>query len=146
MKIELEEPFKSKWNNGYLQIHPSGRKYVVLFNSDLDRTIISYARYLMGVKLGYFVPDDLEVDHKDDDKTNDDINNLQLLTGEENRLKQQYRYVMNQTNYGFHCACCETPFILTEREVKNRLYKGVEYAFCGRSCAANYNHWLKKSL
>lgn len=142
--MELQEPYKSKWRKFYLQNHPSGRKYIVLFNSDSDRTIISYARYLMGVKLGYEVPDHLEVDHKDNDKTNDDINNLQLLTGEENRLKQEYHFVMNQVNIGLHCANCSTPFILTEREVKKRLHTGVIYAFCSRSCAASFNHYLKK--
>lgn len=42
----------------------------------------------MGVKLGYEVPLEYEVDHRDNDRTNDDINNYQRMTGTENRKKQ----------------------------------------------------------
>lgn len=38
----------------------------------------------MCVKLGYIIPSDLQVDHIDDDKTNDNVSNLQLLTQAEN--------------------------------------------------------------
>lgn len=140
MIIQLQEPFASKWSRGYLVINNQNRRNVILFNNDADRTTISYARYLMGVKLGYFVPDYLEVDHKDDDKTNDDIDNLQLLTGEENRLKEQYRQAMERTFYGFHCANCDIPFILSGRELNMRLATGAELAYCSRSCAAKMQH------
>lgn len=144
MLLELQEPFKSLWNKGYLQIHADGRKYVCLFNSNQNRTIISYARYLMCVKLGYVLSNEFEVDHIDDDKTNDDINNLQVLTSEQNLLKQHYNFVMNQqVVYGVYCAYCGTPFLLIEREVKNRIAKKVEVPFCGRSCAVKFNHYNK---
>lgn len=144
MIIQLQEPFASKWSRGYLVINNQNRRNVILFNNDADRTIISYARYLMGVKLGYFVPDHLEVDHRDDDKTNDDINNLQLLTGEENRLKEQYRQAMERTFYGFHCVYCDTSFILSGRELNMRLAQGTELAFCTRNCAGKYNTEIGK--
>lgn len=144
MILELQEPFKSIYNKGYLQIHDGGRKYICLYNTQEDRTLISYARYLMSVKLGYILSDEYEVDHIDDDKTNDDINNLQILTKEQNRLKQYYNYIMNeQVCYGFICAYCETPFILTEREVKMRLAQNVESAFCSRSCSVKHYHYQK---
>ncbi len=140
MKIELEEPFKSIWKSGYLVTNPENRRNVCLFNSNEDRTTISYARYLMCIKLGYILSDEYEVDHRDDDKTNDDINNLQILTSEQNRLKQQYNYIMNeQVTYGYHCAYCETPFLLTERQVKMRLKANGDLAFCSRSCAGKYH-------
>ncbi len=151
MLIQLEEPFKSKWNKGYLQSHPNNRKYICLFNNDDDRTLISYARYLMGVKLGYEVPSEYEVDHIDNDKTNDDINNLQLLTQEQNRIKQEWHYVEYVQNcYGVECNWCGTHFLLTERQVKMKLAAGVNDVFCSKSCSANYNHTynfnLKKTL
>lgn len=137
MQIVLEPPFNQVWKTGYLQNHPSGRRYVCLVNTSTDRTIISYARYLMSVKLGDFIPEGYEVDHKDDDRTNDDINNLQVVTEEYNRLKEQYRYTMfEQEHYGFICAYCETPFILTERELKMRLKQSKSgLAFCSHSCS-----------
>jgi hypothetical protein len=139
MIIQLQEPFASRWSKGYLVINNQNRRNIILFNNDVDRTTISYARYLMGIKLGYFVPDHLEVDHKDDDKTNDDISNLKLLTGEQNRLKEQYRQAMERTFYGFHCAYCNTPFVLSGRDLNMRIAKGTELAFCTRICAGKYN-------
>lgn len=146
MLLKLEEPFKSKWNKGYLQIHDNNRKYICLFNSDNDRTLISYARYLMGVKLGYEVPSQYEVDHIDNDKTNDDINNLQLLTQEQNLIKQQWHYIEHiQVCYGVECNWCGTHFLLTERQVKMKLAAGVNDIFCSRRCAAYfYGNSLRK--
>ena len=140
MRIDLLPPFSLEWKQGYLQTHPSGRKYVCLYNTDNDRTIISYARYLMSVQIGHHIPSGYEVDHKDDDKTNDDPANLQIVTEEYNRLKEQYRYAMfEQVHLGFHCAWCETPFLLTERQVKQRLsYSKSGLAFCTKACSELY--------
>lgn len=71
MKIELEEPFKSLWKNGYLVNDNEGRKRVMLYNSPDNRSGVTYARYLKCVELGYILPTRLEVDHDDHDKTND---------------------------------------------------------------------------
>ncbi len=144
MLLQLQEPFASRWRNGYISFDTEGRKRVTFYNSQDDMWGMTYARYLMCVHLGYILPTELEVDHKDDDKTNDDFSNLQVLTKEQNLLKQQYNYIMNQqVVYGVYCACCGTPFLLLEREVKNRIAKGVELPFCSRSCAAKYHHWSR---
>lgn len=140
MKIELEEPFKSKWKYGYLRTSNENRKILDLYLNDNTRTTISYARYLKSVQLGYEITEEYEVDHIDDDKTNDDVNNLQILTGEQNRQKKNDKYFEEKKIHkGYHCAYCELPFILTEREVKMRLAQNVEMAFCSRSCANNYH-------
>lgn len=140
MAFILQEPFKSKWSKGYLRVNNENRQIVDLFNSDSDRTTISYARYLMGIKLGYEVPFEYEVDHKDNDKTNDDINNLQLLTSEQNRIKQEWHYVEHVQNcYGVECIWCGTHFLLTERQIKAKLASKVNNIFCSRSCSASYN-------
>lgn len=146
MKIELEEPFRSLYSAGYTYVDSENRKRVNLIKDNVTVSCITFARYLMCVKLGYILPTELEVDHKDDDKTNDVINNLQVLTKEDNLLKQTYNYIMNKTNYGFHCASCTTPFILTEREVNSRLAKGVEMAFCSRSCATLYHSFFEMKI
>lgn len=145
MLIELEEPFKSVWAKGYLRTYSTGRKYLDLVNSDVDRTTISYARYLMCVKLGHFLSPDLEVDHKDDDFTNDSIDNLQVLTPEQNKLKQHWNYIENvQVCYGCVCAFCGLHFLLTESSVKSKISQGIEYPFCSRSCSVRFNLQLGK--
>jgi hypothetical protein len=117
MKLELQEPFKSLWRNGYLVTNPENRRNVCLVNSDVDRTTISYARYLMSVKLGYLVPHGLEVDHIDNDKTNDVIENLQLLTQQENSDKNNK---LNIIYYSFTCCICKNIFQLTGKQLGQR--------------------------
>lgn len=85
--IDLEEPFRSKWRKGYLQIHPSGRRYVHLYNSDDDRSLISYGRYLLCVKEGRFVESGIEADHLDNDYKNDAADNIQGIPSLENNRK-----------------------------------------------------------
>lgn len=141
MRIDLEEPYKSMYKAGYLNVGSDGRRRVWCTNEE-GVTVFgtAFARYLMSVKLGYLVPDEYEVDHKDDDFTNDDINNLQILTKEQNLLKQKYNYVMNvQQTFGFECAYCTTPFLLVEAEVRERQRKGGVYAFCSHRCSVRWN-------
>lgn len=141
MILELQEPFKSQWGKGYLVVNPENRRNVILYNSDADRTTISYARYLMCVKLGYILSPEYEVDHKDDDKTNDHIDNLQVLTKEENQVKQHWHYMEHVQNYfGFQCVACKLPFILSERELKMRQAQTrTGLAFCSKECGRWYN-------
>lgn len=87
MKINLQEPFKSIWKAGYLVVNPEGRRTVILYNNSFDRSSISYARYLMTCHLGRQLESHEHVDHIDNDKTNDVIENLQILTQSENNKK-----------------------------------------------------------
>ena len=65
----------------------------------------------MSVKLGRMLEAWEEVDHIDNDKTNDSLDNLQILCGEENRKK--YRNTQNPAahgtyaNYRHGCRCDE---------------------------------------
>lgn len=145
MKIELEEPFRSMYNCGYTYVDSENRKRVNFTSGTRTVSGMTYARYLMCVKLGYVLPTELEVDHRDDDKTKDDINNLQVLTREQNMLKEQYRQAMERTYYGYHCAVCDNPFILSPRDLNQRLAQGTELAYCSRSCAVKMQHMQGKT-
>lgn len=146
MLIELQEPFKSKWKKGYLRTNKEDRNVVDLFNNNNDRTTISYARYLMGVKLGYEVPNNYEVDHINNNRTDDRIENLQLLTPEQNLLKQQWWVTAMVVNWTIlPCTYCKELFYITERELKNRRKQGREHEFCSRSCAAKFHNTISKN-
>lgn len=140
MLIDLEEPFKSQWRNGYLRQEADGRKYLSLYNEPGVQTSISYARYLVACKLGFHIPDGYEVDHINDDKTDDSLENLQILTAEENVFKQHYNYVMHQQgHYLVCCAWCDMNELVTERIIKMKQAKGLQWYFCSRACAARFH-------
>ena len=134
MKIKLEEPFKTRWRNGYIVTNPENRKNICLVNNDKDRTTVSYARYLMCVKLGYVLSNEFEVDHIDDDKTNDDINNLQVLTWQQNKLKEDQRFTLfEQEHYAFICEICGTHFLQDLRQGYKFKMTGI-FPACSKSC------------
>lgn len=140
MKLELKNPFRDKWRKGYLRKNNNGRRVVDLYNSCSDRTTISYARYLMSVKLGCLINNDIQVDHIDEDKTNDKISNLQLLSSTENLAKTHEHYRNNiQVKHTVSCDYCRVNFVITERELKRKLAKQTGHMFCGRSCAGSYH-------
>lgn len=137
MKIELEEPYRSKWRFGYLRVSSEGRRILDLYNSDQDRTTISYARYLYGVKLGYEVPSEYEVDHSDENRLNDDVNNLQLLTGVENRLKSHESNAFFTKDIALLCPNCNGEFFVLASELRFRQSRNQEM-FCSRNCSGQY--------
>lgn len=53
----------------------------------LRRTTITMAKYKLSVKHGRILNKHEEADHIDGDKSNDVINNLQILTSKQNRIK-----------------------------------------------------------
>lgn len=143
MKIILEKPFTLNWKYGYLRVNNDNRKIVDLYLNNNTRTSISYARYLMCIKIGYILSSEYEVDHINNDKTDDRIENLQILTCEQNKEKENLRYLLEeQKTFGYYCAYCEIPFLLSERDKKSRLHQNVKMAFCSRSCSARYHNTI----
>ena len=88
MNIEILPPYDTDYNKAYL-VTSQGRNSVCLYNSETKkRHTVSYARYLMSTHLGRFLDKDEHVDHIDNDKSNDVITNLQILSQLENNRKQ----------------------------------------------------------
>ena len=135
MKLDLQSPFKEVWAKGYLRTCTKDRrKRVDLFNSDSDRTTISYARYLMGVQMGCILPKSVEVDHIDEDCCNDDINNLKVLSIDEHRIKTSKERSAKKVILTLVCPYCEKEFTK-----EKRLIKPNSTPKCSRSCNAKYN-------
>ncbi len=144
MKIDLEYPYSVEYQAGYIYVKNEARRCVTLKDSHGVTTGTTYARYLMAVKLGRFLTDQEEVDHIDNNKTNDDPNNLQILTPEQNREKQRLHYINNvQQKFDLACPYCGKDFTLTERDMGEKFYKhytnnGSGLIFCSNSCKAKY--------
>lgn len=114
-----------------------GRRFVYLVKPG-HRTSTSYARYLMGIHLGRLLTNKEEVDHKDDNKLNDDLDNLVVVSKQENRAKGRKRTMVELT-----CPTCLTKFT---RERKNtHLVKGGKIpTCCSRSCSGVYQHLVNR--
>ena len=69
-----------------------GRKYVVIEEDNGHKHSMTYAKYLMQKELGRTLDPNLEcVDHKNDDCTDDRIDNYQLKTRGDNTKKELER-------------------------------------------------------
>lgn len=132
MKIELKEPFRSKWKYGYLVENKEPRRNVILYNSDKDRTTVSYARYLMSCELGRFLDATEHVDHVNGDRMDDRIENYQILSPKENHNKSLRT---GETLHDFVCPVCSKQFQLTSRQ-SHRLAPT-----CSRKCGGVKSHW-----
>lgn len=132
MKIELEYPYCNDWRSGYLRESSDGRKRVDLFNSNRDRTTVAYARYLMSCQIGRYLTENEEVDHVDGNNSNDELENLQILSVEEHRKKTSKENT-GRTFISVTCDYCGSSF---EREKRNVKYS---HSFCNRSCAGKFN-------
>lgn len=126
--------------DGYKIYGPYGkRRKVICLVSTERRTTMAYARYLMSLKLGRPLAEDEEVDHLDDDCTNDDIKNLQILTPEENRAKQA-RLRREQALVTLVCPECNTEFTRFRRYTNLRSNGSESPSCCSRSCSAKFHN------
>lgn len=122
-------------------IGDDGRQRCVLYFEDGKTSSKSYSRLLMEEKLGRLLLDGEEVDHKDDNNTNDDINNLQILTKLDNIAKHYVNKIMDNIEfYPFECVWCLTHFILDKSTLTNRIKQTkIGLAFCCRKCSVDYS-------
>lgn len=124
MRINLEFPFTEKWKKGYLVTNKEPRRNVILYNSPTERSTVSYARYLMSVSLGRMLERHEVVDHINNDKLDDRIDNYQIISPAENTRKSS----KGITYKDFICPVCNKEFKLEARQSHRR-----EPA-CSRAC------------
>lgn len=111
----------------------SGRAQVYIRHNGKKIKQISLARYLMTCHLGYIVPDNLDVDHINGDKTDDRIENLQLLPRGPNARKSHTKGLLWQE---IICPKCGNPFFVRGNTLRTN-QKNNRKTYCSRSCAAS---------
>lgn len=131
MKIKTKFPFDDY--NGYIVTNPENRRNVCLVHKKTKkRTTISYARYLMSVKEKRILERTEEVDHKDGDKTNDEIKNLQILSKADNIRKSFVESGRTLKMIELECPSCKNNFI---RNLGNsHIQKGSSFTVCSKQC------------
>lgn len=150
MKITLEHPFCNDWRSGYLRkSNKDSRARVDLYNSNKDRTTISYARYVMSVHLGRYLNDDEEVGHINSDCSDDRLENLQLLRVEDHREKTSKERATGRSMVKLRCPVCHKNFHREARVVRRDAIDGKDKKSgrvnsCCRSCNGIMSHRLQK--
>lgn len=89
---------------------------------------MTYARYLMCMHEGRWLGPDEHVDHIDDNKLNDVIENLQILTKSENSKKNS----PGRTMVTLVCPACNEEF--TKERRQTHIVKGGKPTVCSRKC------------
>jgi hypothetical protein len=128
-----------------------GRKHVCLNNTNLSKgdpnktRTLSYPKALVEVKEGRLLLDNETADHIDEDFTNDDIGNLQILTRIDNAVKSFNANPDRQEEISKHiCPQCNTEFLALARQVRgNNIVKGKVGPFCSRRCSGKHNQQIQ---
>lgn len=87
--------------------------------------------------LGRKLIDDEEVDHIDTDFTNDDIDNLQVLTKEKHIVKTITERPSVEI-LTLQCIMCQRTFTRTASQERHNRKQGKRGPFCDRSCSGYY--------
>lgn len=139
--IQLEYPYNNDWAKGYLNTNSEGRKTITLYNSHKNRSSTQYARYLLSVSLKRYLTKEEQVDHIDNDKTNDNINNLQILSLKENVSKSN-----KKPDVYLICPVCYITFKRTLKQLRGQKHKLKDNKVCcSRTCGGKYSHITKKN-
>ena len=114
-----------------------GRQHVVLYESGVRKTV-SYPKFLLGQKLGRSLNADETCDHIDNDYTNNDVSNLQVLSRSDNSIKA---CSLKPKEYGtFTCPVCLVSFTKPMKDIRANKKKGKSGPYCSRSCAGKGGH------
>jgi hypothetical protein len=111
------------------------RKFVIRRYEDGSRETTSYARHLMEMYLGRELGPDEEVDHKDDDQTNDSLDNLVVLPLRENRAKGRSVEMVTIV-----CIRCGESAEKRARDVRSNRKQGKAGPYCSKRCAGKMHH------
>lgn len=144
-KIDLEYPYSEFYKAGYLRVNRENRKtlYLVEHGSTRVTSSTAYARYVLSVHLKRFLNEDEQVDHIDNDKTNDDVSNLQILSCADNLKKS----AKGRTMINLICPHCQIEFT-RERRLVPSVYDPSKTGlnFCSRSCSSIYYSSRRKGI
>lgn len=135
-RISAEKPYNDYWLYVVYHRKENRRMANLVSKADKDiRTTISYARYLMSVNLNRVLDKDEHVDHIDNDKMNDVIINLQILSPQENKLKQEiHNSFINPKFVTLKCSSCGVMFEYPTKNYRFHSKRGRQKFNCSQQC------------
>lgn len=131
----MEHPLRpSRVYGPYLHSAGKGRKIIIMIMPDGTRRTTANARYIVECREGRLLGPDEQVDHHDDDPSNDDPANLIILTPEANR--QKYASANPAPTRRCVCPICGVEVVIPERVYqRNQVRRGCSGPYCSKACA-----------
>lgn len=134
MKEEISDYYRQKgFDTLYVNINKEPRRVAILRNSSTKETMtMSYAKYLYTSKYQCDVPKEDHVDHINGNKMDDRIENLQIISGYFNRIKDHKHREMVE----LECPVCHSKFLFPKRNLSTH-----PNPCCSRKCGGIKSHW-----
>ena len=133
--MEISDYYKDKYKKIYLFTNKEPRRVVCMIGYDNSKTLMSYAKYLYTSYYKCEIPEGYEVDHINNNKLDDRIENLQLLTKLENIQKShiQKEYIL------LECPICHNFFLYEKRNLSTH-----PNPCCSRRCGGKQSYLTAK--
>lgn len=115
-----------------------GRMHVIIRYDDNSRRTVSWPRWLMERHLGRRLLDTEEVDHINSNRFDNSIDNLEIVTRQENGRRYMAQFPKEIGEY--MCPNCGVEFKRDMADVRHNLKQGKKGPYCSRSCGAKDTH------
>ena len=134
MKEEISDYYRRKgFDTLYVNINKEPRRVAILRNSSTKETMtMSYAKYLYTSKYQCDIPKEDHVDHINGNKMDDRIENLQVISGYFNRIKDHKHREMVE----LECPVCHSKFLFPKSNLSTH-----PNPCCSRKCGGIKSHW-----
>ena len=133
MKEEISKYYKNKgFNHVYILTNKENRKIALLRGNHCKKLTLSYAKYLYTSFYEVEIDKDCHIDHINGDKTDDRIENLQIISAKYNVQKDHIKKQMVILT----CPVCGKEFLFEKRNLSTH-----HNPCCSRKCGGIKSHW-----
>lgn len=131
MKIEISDYYKDKYKYAYVVTNKEPRRVCVLVDFDGNKTSMSYAKYLYTSYYKTEIPNGYQIDHINNNKLDDRIENLQMLSTYENIIKSHKKKELVE----LECPICHKKFLYKKGNLSTHFNP-----CCSRQCGGKKSY------
>lgn len=133
MKLEISDYYKNKgYETLYVNINKEPRRVATIRKPNKEMHSMSYAKYLYTSYYKCDIAEGDQIDHINGDKMDDRIENLQIISGNYNILKDKKSKEMIEVI----CPVCGNKFLFPKRNLSTH-----PNPCCSRRCGGIKSHW-----